>query len=190
MDTIIIYCHPKDPAKENKLLKAILFEIEHAGHSAKVYNIVGDVFSPQLMSSQPVELPKSERVNRIIKLIQLDIYNSRHILFLFPHHWNDLSAYVRRFVDKVFLSEWGGSQKFAAEKKLKNLKATIITSLRIPQLLFNPKDANGLDPFTVSILKLCGIHNIKWFNIGIWSDRNSRIRVRKIQKIREYISRI
>lgn len=191
MKTVIIYCNPNDKQLNNKLLNTVIDELQALGHNIKAYNIIGDVFSDKLMTSDEIDLPTGEEIAQKANIIQLEISESNHIVFLFPYYWNDMAAYVRRFVDKVFLSEWGGGKIFASDKKLKNVKATIITSLRIPQILFSSRSAGGYsDPFTISILKLCGIRNIKWFNIGFWSDLNPKAKEKKIEKIRDYFQKL
>ncbi len=191
MKTVLIYCHPRDIAKEETLLKTIVADLEIDGQTVPVYNIFGDVFSSVLLSSAQLELSESEDLDIVIKSIQNNIADAKQIIFLFPYYWEGLATYIRRFIDKVFLSDLGTGSVFTSNKKLKNHKAIIITSMKIPQILFSSINAKGYsDPFTVNILKLCGIRNIKWFNIGKWSSRNAQARERKLKKIREYVHSI
>ncbi|MBI9066306.1 MAG: NAD(P)H-dependent oxidoreductase [Salinivirgaceae bacterium] len=191
MKTVIIYCHRSDSKLENKMLNTVLQELKVLGHETYVVNIIGDIFPEGLMTSQELELPTDEEVSEQVRIVQEEIAECNNIVFLFPHYWNEMAAYVRRFVDKVFMAEWGGGRVFASDKKLRNVKASLITSMRIPQILFSSRTAGGYsDSFTVSILKLCGIRNIKWFNIGLWSDLNPKAKEKKIEKIRDYFQKL
>ena len=186
MNTVIIYCHPDDLELKNRLFKTVVDELDAANQKHVVFRIFGDLYSPELLKKDEIDLPHNLNFDATISKIQKDIERCQHIVFVFPVYWDSLSHYVRRFTDEVFLSEWGGGKIFATEKKLKHIKATIITSMRIPQILFSGRSARGYsNPFTISILKLCGIKNIKWFNISKWSEQNPKIKDKKIEKMRE-----
>jgi putative NADPH-quinone reductase len=189
MDTVIIYCNPNDLEKQDRIITTLVDDLSNTGFESVVYNMIGDVFSPHLLDSEQVELPDDQVVLNVIDNIQQDIVACNHILFVFTHYWDGLTIYTRRFVDKVFLSEWGGGNIFASDKKLKDKKATIVTTLKIPQILFSSRHGTGFsDPFAMSILKLCGIKNIKWFNITSWTAGNNKLKDKKLEKLREYFA--
>lgn len=187
MKSVIIYCHPEDFDLKNRLLQMVKSELEKLNHEVCVYSIFGDVYSPQLLNNEEVDLPHNINFDSAISEIQDSIKKCQHLVFVFPKYWDNLSHYLRRFTDEVFLSATGDGKAFATDKKLKFLKATIVTSMRIPQVLFSGRSARGnSNPFTISILKLCGIQNIKWFNISGWSEQNPKLKSKKIEKIRAY----
>lgn len=189
MDTVIIYCNPNDLDKKSRILTTLVDELLISGHESVVYNMIGDVFSPDLLNSDQVELPDDKSVIDAVDAIQKDIVDCNQILFVFSHYWEGLTVYTRRFVDKVFLSEWGGGKIFASERKLKNKKAIIVTTLKIPQILASSRQGGGFsDPFALSILKLCGIKNIKWFNINSWTEGNAKMKDKKLESVREYFA--
>lgn len=187
LDTVIIYCHPNDKGKKNRLLGVIEQEVEKQNHYWHTYNLIGDLFSPSLMSSDDEQLEVDDATQTTAQ-IQDEINECKYIFFVFPHYWDNIATYIRRFVDKVFFSPDKQGNTFASNKNLRNTKAVIVTSMRIPQILFSSRSAGGYsDPFTISVLKLVGIKNIKWFNIGYWSERNEKTKNRKLEKIQEYI---
>lgn len=191
MKTVLIYCHPDDLDLENKLLKTVVEEMERANHSVVIYRIFGDIYSPDLLSNEEIDLPHNTNFDATIKKIQEDILISQHMVFVIPIYGENLSHYLRRFADEVFFNVWKTGSVFANEKRLNYIKATIITSMRIPQILFSGRSKRGYsNTFTLSILKLCGIRNIKWFNIGARSNKNLKIKDKKIEKIREYIAEL
>jgi len=191
MKSVIIYCNYKDDVDTNRLLKTVVDELVKSNHETLVYSIFGDFYSTKFLSYEEEDLPHIEKFDEIIKNIQAEIAKSDHIVFVFPEYWEKLTYYVRRFIDLVFLSEWGGGKLFTVNHVLSKTKATIITSMQIPQILFSGRSSGGQsNPFALSILKLCGIRNIKWFNVSGWSEQNPKIKEKKIEKMRNHFQQI
>ncbi len=192
MDTVIIYFHPKDSEKEGKVLQTIINELDKTNHESVVYSVFGDIFSTDLLIYDDIELPPIDYKLKNIDDIQDDIAKASNIIFLFPFYWDGLTEYSRKFVDKVFFQNWGGGRKLPSQYDLKNKKAVIITSMRITHILFSSGDSTGayFDSFTISMLKLCGVRNIKWFNLSSWTEKNKADKDKKLSKIRTHFRQL
>ncbi len=189
MDTIVIYCNPYDANKTGTLVTFVINSLNYVKKTFVVYNIVGDVFTPHLLTTDQVDLPGVETVYNTIEKIKGQIAACKQIVFVFPRYWAGFGNYVKRFMDKVFLGQGESNSIFTFNKKLNDKSVLIITSLQFSQL-FSISNVDGLNfsnSFTFSILKLCGIRNINWVNTN---QRNKRVRKKidnKFEKARQLL---
>ncbi|MDA3838567.1 MAG: NAD(P)H-dependent oxidoreductase [Candidatus Delongbacteria bacterium] len=161
MNTLIINGNPDKnsfgAAMADRYMKGAL----DTNNNVKLIHLIDLDFDPILRFGYK----KKQELEPDLKMVQDEINNSDHIVFIFPTWWSTYPAIFKGFIDRIFLPGFGFKFKKGSpmpDKLLKGKSARVIITMDGPALFYKwYMGSPGLNSFKKGVLGFCGIKPVK-----------------------------
>jgi NAD(P)H dehydrogenase (quinone) len=174
---LIINSNPDHESLGYELAQAYLRGALSANAEVKLVNLIDLKFDPILRTGYK----KVQELEPDLIMIQNEIKQADHLVFVYPNWWGTYPALLKGFFDRTFLPKFAFEyQKNSPMQKklLKGKSARIIVTLDTPiwyyWLVFGMPGHNSMKN---CILKFCGINPVKFSNF--YTVRNANESTRK-----------
>ncbi|MGO4185257.1 NAD(P)H-dependent oxidoreductase [Paenibacillus sp. MCAF9] len=186
MKVLIIFDHPYTAtASENiphqrsfsaALLGSVTKGLHTGGHQIDLIDLHADEFNPVMSAKELAAWRQKKTLDPLVNDYQQRMFESDHIIFIFPIWWESMPAMTKGFLDKVFskgiiYEEPKPSRPFV--NKLNKLKGvSLLTVMATPGFIYRWIFGNPITKIIFrGTFRKMGFHKLKWFNYAGMDNR-------------------
>ncbi|MDH6250762.1 NAD(P)H dehydrogenase (quinone) [Chryseobacterium sp. H1D6B] len=125
MRHLIIYAHPNENSLNQKLLKAVIENLETGGNEIIIRDLYQINFNP-VFSLEDMQGQRMGKVSDDVKQEQNFISWAEHITFIYPIWWTGMPAVMKGYIDRVFSYGFAYRYDEGVQKGLLKGKQTVI----------------------------------------------------------------
>ncbi len=161
MKILILNAHPGKESFCRSLAESYMNGARESGAEVKFIDIIDFKFDPILKDTND----QKEDLEPDIIMVQNEILNADHLVFVYPNWWGTYPALLKGFFDRVFTSGFAfrySKDSNLPEKLLTGKTARIIVTMDTPPWYYSiVYKKPGHNSMKRSILGLCGISPVK-----------------------------
>ncbi|KRL76564.1 NAD(P)H-dependent oxidoreductase [Secundilactobacillus paracollinoides] len=169
--TVILYCHPYQESFSHAVLQTVTTHLAQSHADYQILDLYADGFDPVVDSSELALYAQGGTHDALAKTYLTALQSATQLILIFPVWWNDLSAMIKGFFDKVM--KRGTDQAYVATRtglrgNLTQIRSTLIlTSSTSPTPYLRLFCGDSINRVLIhSTLKQLGIKHVTWRNMG------------------------
>jgi len=182
---LIINGHPNKKGFCAGLSNSYLTGAQKSNADVKLIYLADMEFSPVLRQKNDM----STQLEPDIIMMQEEIKNADHLVFVYPNWWGTYPALLKGFFDRVFLSGFAfkyEKNKIAPVPLLKGKTARVIVTMDTPKWYYCVGYRKpGHNSIKRSILHLCGIRPVRFTTFSPIRTSTEAQRKRWLEKVRK-----
>ncbi len=161
MHVMVTLDHPWPQSFNHAILNTVVTALRASDHTVDVLDLHREDFDPVLHEAELAVYKTGKYLDPKVGDYQRRIYQSDHLVYIFPVWWEVMPALLKGFFDKVFLPEWAFAEATAAPLLTHIRGATVITTMGAPHPVYTSVEA----VLCKGILSLCGVQRTRWLNL-------------------------